>query len=131
MKAAILGALAIGVALSTAAQAQKNPEDVNPTHFLCYRATQGTALKPLPKPVTLTDQFGTYQAKVGKPLFVCTPVIKNKEETKDMKTHLVCYQVTPRKVGKKAKVTNQFGSQIVSVLDSYVLCLPSDKEIPK
>ncbi len=130
MKTTIILAIGFGIAFSSAAQAQgKNPEGVNPTHFLCYRVSQSTALKPAA--VKLSDQFGALGTKIGNPLFLCTPVTKNGEETKDQKTHLTCYQVSAKNAGKKVKVTNQLGSQVLAVGGSVVLCVPSIKEVLK
>ena len=130
MKASIILAIGIGMALTSAAQAQGgNPPGVNPTHFLCYRVSQSTALKPAS--VKLKDQFGDFGTKIGNALFLCTPVSKNGEDVKDQKTHLTCYSVSAKNAGKKVKVTHQLGSQVLQVGGSVVLCLPSLKEVAK
>jgi hypothetical protein len=130
MKASVLLAIGLGVAFTTAAQAQGiNPPGVNPTHFLCYRVSQATALKPAA--VKLSDQFGSLGTKIGNALFLCTPVSKNGEESKDTTTHLTCYSVSAKNAGKKVKVTHQLGSQVLTVGGSVTLCLPSIKEVLK
>ncbi len=130
MKAAILLAIGVGIAVSSTAQVQaKDPPGVNPTHFLCYRVSQEKPLKPTE--VKLKDQFGGYGTKVGNALFLCTPVSKNGEPVKDEKTHLTCYSVSAKNAGKKVKVTHQLGSQVLTVGGSVVLCLPSLKEVIK
>jgi hypothetical protein len=111
MKAMVLLALGLGIAVTSAAQAQggKNPPGVNPTHFLCYRVSQSAPLKP-PASVKLADQFGGLGTKIGNALFLCTPVSKNGEELKDKTTHLTCYSVAAKNAGKTVKVTHQLGS---------------------
>ena len=131
MKASILLAAGFGIAVTSAAHAQgKNPPGVNPTHFLCYRVSQAAPLKP-PAAVKLNDQFGALGTKIGNALFMCTPVSKNGEESKDLITHLTCYSVSAKNAGKKVKVTHQLGSQVLTVGGSVVLCLPSLKEVIK
>ena len=131
MKASIILALGFGIAFTSAAQAQGgNPPGVNPAHFFCYRVSQAAPIKP-PAAVKLKDQFGDFGTKIGSALFLCTPVSKNGEEVKDQKTHLTCYSVSAKNAGKKVKVTNQFGSQILTVGGSVVLCVPSLKEVVK
>jgi hypothetical protein len=130
MKATILLALGLGIAVTAAAQAQgANPPGVNPAHYLCYRVSQAAAVKPVA--VKLKDQFGAWGSKIGNALFLCTPVSKNGEEVKDEKTHLTCYSVAAKNAGRRVKVTNQFGSQVLTVGGSVVLCVPSLKEVLK
>jgi subtilisin family serine protease len=64
-------------------------------HFKCYKA-KGKRLSPRPT-VVLTDQFGTDEATVGKPVLFCTPVNKNDEGIQQPDRHLVCYKIEPRK----------------------------------
>ena len=81
--AAILLAIGAGIAFASPAQAQgKDPPGVNPTHFVCYRVSQATKLKPAA--VKLKDQFGAFGSKIGNPLFLCAPVSKNGEEVKEL-----------------------------------------------
>jgi hypothetical protein len=131
MKTSIILAVGLGIAFTSAAQAQgKNPPGVNPTHFLCYRVSQAAPLKP-PASVKLSDQFGAFGSKIGNAMFLCTPVSKNGEEVKDKTTHLVCYQVLAKNAGKKVKITHQLGTQVLTVGGSVTLCLPSTKEVMK
>jgi hypothetical protein len=130
MKASIILAIGIGMALTSAAQAQgANPPGVDPAHFLCYRVSQEKPIKPVE--VKLADQFGNFGTKIGNALFLCAPVSKNGADVKDKVTHLTCYSVSAKNAGKKVKVTNQFGSQILTVGGSVVLCVPSLKEVLK
>jgi hypothetical protein len=129
MKTSIILAVGFGIVLTSAVQAQKNPEGVNPTHFLCYRVSQSTALKPTA--AKLSDQFSALSTKIGKPLFLCNPVTKNDEKPQDQKTHLVCYEISAKNAAKKVKVTNQFGSQSLAIGGSFVLCVPSLKVVLK
>ncbi len=132
MRTSIILAIGIGiVALATGpAQAQaKDPEGVNPTHFLCYRVSPVSKLKPTS--VKLQDQFGASGSRLGNPVMLCTPVSKNGEPVKDKRTHLTCYTVAPKKVGKRVVVVHQLGKQELTVVSSYMLCLPSLKEVLK
>ncbi len=130
MKASIILAIGIGMALTSVAQAQgKDPPGVDPAHFLCYRVSQAAPIKPAE--AKLADQFGAFGTKIGNALFLCTPVSKNGADVKDKVTHLTCYSVSAKNAGKKVKVTNQFGSQVLTVGGSVVLCVPSLKEVLK
>ena len=127
MKAAILLAVGLGIASTSTAQAQKNPEGVNPTHFFCYRVSEQRPLKPVA--VKLADQFGGFGTRIGRALFLCTPVSKNGEAVKDKETHLTCYSVAAKNAGKKVVVRHQLGEQQLTVGGSVVLCLPSLKKV--
>ena len=125
-KASIM--LAVGIAALAPAQVQaKDPPGVNPTHFQCYRVSEAKRLKPTA--VKLKDQFGSSGPKLGRALFLCTPVSKNGEEVKDNTTHLTCYQIPAKNAGKKVLVTHQLGEQVLAVGGSVVLCLPSLKKV--
>ena len=128
MKASIILALGIGIALSSAGQAQaKDPPGVNSTHFQCYRVSQQKPLKPTQ--VKLADQFGKWAPKLGNALFLCNPVEKNGEPMKDKVTHLTCYQIPAKNAGKKVLVTHQLGEQVLTVGGMVMLCLPSLKKV--
>ena len=123
----IAAAFVLGVSAPAHAQGE-NPAGVNPEHYLCYRVT-GQAR---PIPAKLKDQFGSAEARVMRPVYLCNPVQKNNQEIKDEKTHLVCYQVTGVKpANRPVRVDNQFGRQALRVADAQVLCVPSLKEVPK
>ena len=111
--AAILLTIGAGIAFGSPAQAQgKDPPGVNPTHFVCYRVSQSTKLKPAA--VKLKDQFGAFGSKIGNPLFLCAPVSKNGEEVKDSKTHLTCYSISAKNASKKVKALRTYlGSQVL------------------
>ena len=119
------------IATGTAAQAQKNPQGVNPTHFQCYRvAEKEPAFKP--RDVKLIDQFGGSGAKVLKPVFLCAPTSKNDMGIKDKVTHYVCYEDEgPKAPDRAVQVTNQFGQETLVVGGPVVLCVPSLKTLIK
>jgi hypothetical protein len=123
----LASALVLGIDAPARAQGE-NPPGVNPEHYECYRVTG--QIRPVPIKL-LKDQFGSGSARVMRPLFLCNPVQKNDQEIKDLKTHLVCYQIVGLKpANKTVRVVNQFGAQILKVLDPQVLCVPSLKELP-
>lgn len=124
--------MAIGLSILTlvAAPVQaKNPHGVNPTHFLCYRVSAASKLKPTS--VKLQDQFGASGSKLGKAVILFTPLSKNGEPVKDKRTHLTCYTIRPKKIGRRVVVGHQFGKHSLSVNNFYMLCLPSLKEVIK
>ena len=119
-------ALMFGLTIANG-QGGKDPPGVNPTHFLCYRVSEQ---KPVPPTsVKLLDQFGASGMKIGRALFLCNPVSKNGAELKDKTTHLVCYSIGAKNAGKKVSVTNQFGTQVLTVGGTVTLCVPSLKKL--
>jgi hypothetical protein len=125
--AAIGAACALGVSAPACAQGQ-NPEGVNPEHYECYQVTGQTR----PLTVRLRDQFGSTEARVVKPVYLCNPVQKNDQAIKDERTHLVCYQIVgPKQANKAVRVDNQFGKQTLKVAAPQLLCVPSLKEVLK
>jgi uncharacterized repeat protein (TIGR01451 family) len=93
-------------------------------HFKCYQ-TKGVRLRPRPE-VVLTDQFGTREVMVDKPLLFCTPVDKNDEGILRPDQHLVCYGIKPREsVSRSVGVRNQFGTATLRVKKAVTLCVPS------
>jgi hypothetical protein len=124
----IASTFVLGLGLSAQAQGQ-NPPGVNPEHYECYRVVGKV---PAIAPVRLKDQFGSSEARVLTPVFLCNPVQKNEEPIKDEKTHLVCYQITgPRQANKTVRVKNQFGEQQLRATVAQLLCVPSVKEVVK
>jgi hypothetical protein len=95
-------------------------------HFRCWGA-DGQAQQ---KKVTLTDQFGTQGATVGRPRFLCNPARKNDGEVRDPRAHLVCYD-TRDEGGKSANravlARDQFGDHRLAVGPAALLCVPSEK----
>jgi hypothetical protein len=127
LAAGIGAACLLGVSAPARAQG-KNPEGVNPEHYECYQVTG--QLRALP--VRLKDQFGSTEARVVKPVYLCNPVQKNDQPIKDERTHLVCYQIVgPKQANKAVRVVNQFGTQPLKVTAPQLLCVPSLKEVLK
>ena len=127
----ILLAAATVVAGVSTAQAQKNPPGVNPTHYQCYR------VKPLdpqfkPRKVKLRDQFGASAAEVIRPVMICAPTTKNNLKPRDTRTHYVCYEDKgPKTPERKVAIANQFGKEIMVVVEPTLLCVPSLKKVLK
>jgi hypothetical protein len=134
MKTAVTGSLGfaciVASAMSVPTQAQtKDPPGVNPAHYQCYRVAEGQPFQA--REVKLADQFGASGAKVLKPIVLCAPVSKNGAPVRDKRTHLMCYEDEgPKAVDKKVAVTNQFGTETLSVGGSWTLCVPSLKTVP-
>jgi len=74
--------------------------------------------------VKLADQFGASGAKVPKPIVLCAPV-------RDKRTYLMWYEDEgPKAADKKVAVTNQFGTETLTVGGPWRLCVPSLKTVP-
>jgi len=140
MNAALPYAIALSLAVTVVTQVsaqvsaqdsarEQNPPGVNPQHYQCYNAV-ARAVKQ--RRVELQDQFGHSVKVVGNPVLLCNPVSKNRQESRDTTTHLVCYnlvaQQTPRRM---VTVLNQFGVDTLRVDVARLLCVPSIKAIAK
>jgi hypothetical protein len=124
---AIVVAGAFGLGAPAHAQGA-DPRGVNPTHYQCYKVEAPTKQVVLK---SLRDQFGTAApVTVVTPMFLCAPTDKNGVAAKDKTTHYLCYQDEGLKPpGKKAQITNQFGTIDVTILTPAMLCVPSLKKI--
>lgn len=131
MKATLPYAIAVGLGMTivTGASAQtRNPRGVNPQHYECYDVVESVSV-PAHK-VRLQDQFAASTTVTAKPLFLCNPVSKNKDEITDTLTHLVCYAIrAPRSALKRVAIVNQFGVDTLSVSLARTLCVPSLKNL--
>lgn len=101
-------------------------------HYKCYAVIKINTAPPLPV-VKLGDQFGTRNAQVGKPVFFCTPVKKQRKAEKplelfDAKTHLAIYALPPAPKAVSIKTKDQFGAQALSLLESVMLAVPTEKQ---
>lgn len=124
----LLGVCAVSLVAAAAASAQsKDPPGVNPQHYQCYSVTEP---KPSPaRKVVLQDQFGAAETATARAVLLCNPVSKNKSEVRDKLTHLVCYEVRPRKFpARRVEVENQFGREALTVTAPRLLCVPSLKK---
>jgi hypothetical protein len=106
-----------------------NPPGVDPQHYQCYDAVA----RPMKqRKVELQDQFGRTVKLIGNPVLLCNPVSKNRQESRDTTTHLVCYQVVAQKTPRRVvTVLNQFGVDTLRVDVARLLCVPSIKEFAK
>lgn len=116
----------------TAGAAAKLPPIPKGNHYTCYPAKLTDRFEP--RTVTLTDQMGTYKARVVGLTRVCMPVRKTVgdkvSEPVDPRAHLTCYAI---KLGEEVKLTDviindQFGGHInVRLGQPNELCLPAGK----
>lgn len=102
-------------------------------HFKCYDVRPKTPFQA--RTVLLEDQFEVERTKVIKPIALCAPVAKNGLQISDSVTHLTCYSIqdVSRKVkgsGRLVVVRNQFGVEVLTVLQPQSLCVPSLKKPP-
>ena len=82
--------------------------------------------------VDLDDQFITrLDVRVIKPRHFCNPVDKNGEGISDPTAHLQCYRIKEPRLPSKPNVivTNQFGTQRLTVSRAKELCVPSEKDM--
>jgi hypothetical protein len=103
-------------------------------HFKCYALSKGDDDDEddgVPPPrVTLEDQFGSGEALVGAAAELCNPVSKEGGTINQDNAHLVKYKARPigRTFAKRrVEVTNQFGTQILTVRKPTILAVPSSK----
>src|SRR5712692_10249122 len=123
---AVATVIVCGVAAPAGAQGGKNPPGVNPTHYECYRLVEAQTQA---EKVKLKDQFGVSEAALLRPIFLCAPTDKNNLPAKDKTTHYLCYeQEGGKSVDKRAQITNQFGSNVISIGLPFMLCVPSLKK---
>jgi uncharacterized repeat protein (TIGR01451 family) len=103
--------------------------------FKCYALREGDddddggAARPR---VTLEDQFGSGEARVGAAAELCNPVSKDGGTINQESAHLVKYKA--RAIGRtfakrRVEVTNQFGTQILTVRRPTILAVPSSKNV--
>jgi hypothetical protein len=103
------------------------PKEAN--HFLCYEVLEA---KTLELKVTLKDQFDLSTMKppttiLGKPLYFCNPVMKNKEPIMNPKYHLAVYSINLPNGLRTVQIKNQFGGFKLCVGNAAMLCVPTIK----
>ncbi len=100
------------------------------SHFECYTAAFGQAPSAA---VQLTDQFQSYQTKIGAPELFCTPVTKKVISGPHFKPpppadHLTCYAISGPQIQQSRPYANQFLKQDqVTVGTPSLLCVPTHK----
>jgi hypothetical protein len=100
------------------------------SHFECYTATfQGSFPGAV---VQLTDQFQTFQTKVGPPELFCTPVKKKVISGPNLRVpppadHLTCYPIQGPTLQVTKAFANQFEQGNVMVGTPTILCVPTHK----
>jgi len=98
-------------------------------HYKCYDVDPDSFT---PLTVTLKDQFGVSKPTLLKTKYLCTPVDKNGEGIVDPVRHQVCYEMKPTmSPNKLVEINNQFGTQMFTVKDERLLCVPSTKKVLK
>jgi hypothetical protein len=101
-------------------------------HFKCYALSEDEDdddEEAGPR-VMLRDQFGSGEALVGAAVELCNPVSKDGGTINQGNAHLVKYEAKPvrRTFSKRrVEVTNQFGTQVLTVRKPAILAVPSSK----
>jgi hypothetical protein len=79
----------------------------------------------------LKDQFGSGEAQLLKPAFFAVPVRRVYKEKKfpivNEKAHLLIFNVTPKDLQTKIKLSNQFEKSTATVVRRLMLAVPSVK----
>ena len=130
---ALLRVLGVGfvvaVVQGSVAYAQSTPTS---PHFKCYVITPKPAAS---ETITLTDQFGTDTFLRQGPEFVCTPVLTKNgaalTQPEPPFDHLKCHNIVPSgpPVNQTVTVTDQFGTETVTVRTAQFLCAPATKTV--
>ena len=102
-------------------------------HFKCYAVRPKTPFGS--RVVGLEDQFEVERARVLTPVSLCTPAEKKGVRIRDAVTHLTCYTIRDairrrKPVSRLVVVKNQFGVEVLTVLNPQTLCVPSKKKPP-
>jgi hypothetical protein len=101
-------------------------------HYKCYDCVG----QPVNRPVTLTDQFGIWQAQATVPRFFCNPVLKENQlngnvyPILDPMQHYVIYELEPPDPRLfNGVVTDQFLQQrVLELQPGRFLAVPTHKE---
>jgi hypothetical protein len=95
-------------------------------NFKCYEADSEHRVN---KTVKLKDQFGLEpRVVVGEPNIFCNPADKDGGGIADATAHLACYSIhTDDEQSRTVVVKNQFGTDTLTLGDSQLLCVPSEK----
>ena len=111
-----------------------NFEAVPPDHFKFYEVDSETAL-PIEEVVQLDDQFGTFEAMVGKAISFGNPVEKVHGDTVspivDDTRHYTLYELIYEEEPQawKVMINNQFQDDVeLTVFGPYYLAVPTQKE---
>lgn len=107
-------------------------------HFTCYPVKLPTGVPPYNPPpgIKLRDQFARQPVAVqisGVPVALCLPTEKivGTHATKiiNPKLHLLCFPVSQTPIKPRVFDQNQFGTAVIRIGRTAVLCLPSRKQL--
>jgi hypothetical protein len=108
------------------------PPDRVAQHFRAYRAMGARATQEL---MTLVDQFGTEEVRLGSVRLLMTPVEKRRqgrepEPIQRPAEHLKCYGIAGADQNRTVTVSNQFRDEtVVRVRQPSHLCAPAAKTL--
>jgi FtsP/CotA-like multicopper oxidase with cupredoxin domain len=101
-------------------------------NFKCYTVTPP---RLRPRSVTLKDQFAQRRSRAYARRTLCNPASRNGAKIRSAKAHLTCYATRDSGAavkGRKVRISNQFGSRVISVLKPQSLCVPSlERLVPR
>jgi len=114
------------------------PQPPGLDHFTCYPVTlvAGTGSFNPPAGLALQDQFASrpVPVTVGAPKLLCLPTQKTLSTGQvfpinNPQAHLLCFQVSPTPFPSQVFDQNQFGTGVVTLIKTKLLCLPSFKQL--
>jgi len=107
----------------------QSTEGLKGNHYTCYSVEViGGGFDQ--RTVTIKDQFDGSEPYVVQVEWLCTPVDKNGEGIEDKEEHLLCYRLEKgAEVNRSVLASNQFGGEVLAVLNAAYLCVPATKEV--
>ena len=102
-------------------------------HYKCYEVVRINTVPP-PPVVGLSDQFQSLTGvQVGKPVYFCLPVVKEREGEEPMgifneRDHLMLYDVTPYPFVRDLATRDQFGKWGLTTSSIVWLGVPTEKQ---
>jgi hypothetical protein len=106
------------------------------SHFTCYQVKLASKAGFHPPPIKLRDEFAPRPVSVQVspvPAELCLPTEKilpgQVFKIVNPVTHLLCFPVTPTPTRPRVFAQNQFGTAVVTIRHTSMLCVPSVKRI--
>ncbi len=98
-------------------------------HLTMYRIAEQTVHAPQAWRVAISNQFGRQQLAVGRPRILAVPTHKVEANLvfPERLDHFKCYEARGREIARRARLRDQFESEIVSVLEPRLFCNPTRK----
>jgi hypothetical protein len=127
--ASILGGLVLALLalpfFGSSAGAQGEPPGID--HYLVYR----TSFVPGPFDVVLRDQWTDPTTHIADQLdWWANPVMKDNGPIHNSPLHYTWWRINPTPHSRDVRITNQFGENLIHVMDAHYLLNPALKNLP-